>query len=1305
MWSHLFAVGLPVSLFVEFFIFGPQVEDFKSIMFGIVLLLVYAVPLSETYRLHKVNNQHAISYSIIAGVILSFFAFWLGKLVDHTVSDSSVWFDNPKTYSIFTIVFTSIFYGFLIESIPAITIITLNRQQFYSSTDALTIGSITNASAYILPAFMYFSKIATFTESSFQFFLIITAKFVVEIVMQRCLGSLTAYRMDLELFSVRFPSCDNTKSNFFRAIIPAASINSIFRVLSGFFESYLPLGDQRTGKIFLTFCSFVVYFLVTNRMRKYHNVCEDRDVCIQESQNQSLSAEELLSEQKKKYENSINDLQKKFKKIINNMLKEQKKKEKSMDDQRIEYKSKFSILEKKNIKLVEENLVMNEKFRIVYDELLKIAPNTGKQKYCALISQATQCARAILNLEIPTDSFFEWFLSKPTIQTMNMNMNELVMVTNYVKEITRISRAFNLKDTLSSTFESRFTEITNQSPIAKIANEKSYAKKLEEFKELDIYFETFKKCLQSFRGKEADYIQQTVKLLINTHSDLEKQNEQTIQMCNSVRSAITREEEIPFTLDQLNELRKQLDQHYSRLIACECVHFEGEIFKLKKRIEEKLNLLNLTINELSVFVNLRRTLNMLHLSSIRFPLNPKIIGLDSYMNGQLENCSKNQRVVKDDRLIKCICVSDEFEGNMDINLRTLRRELHVLSKLYPSTVTLKNVVLVPKTMRDPTSPINFVCIELERANYDLVQYLSAFPNINAEERNYLAHQLVIAVSIMHSNNIVLCELNPENVFIYCGGGGTNPILKLGNFKSSISRDYITETGNFEHESADNFLSDIYALGETISYIFAQDANALALRDDCAHTEILQLCRAQDTQLRPSAHKLSLYNWHKSVPATQERLTLIRTQINQFIVAKQALLRDNEHDGSTMEFEQTTESFDELFVNVFTDTSTFMSGAEYFGASITMHGMEKLSIAQFADHVFEYRSFLHFDTNASDDLIEAVCGFLYCCFVLQSPVDDIQVGQFLLNALSADYNKLSDAIVFNRVFPTESAYISNMLKHEGLNFNFIGGEDIPVTSDNINEFLKFARESASEPWAELSKKVNTKFNSFELNVQLDVTLTFNEVKNLICGPPRFTAEQVLVTFAFSDEVPSEIHDALKEVLEGFNSLDMLQFVYWMNGSPELNSFTVILQPDDTMLPSVALCDRTLRLPNSVLRVREGLPLAIRGILPNEFKLLIMQRLSQWTQKDVDELNNRLKNAPLKRIDFNEIDDVPSVRVCPSCLTPIEHGGACKSMKCFTCTREFCFSCLAPDCGHYGQCDVAAVQELTLNEVNERMSQFQ
>ncbi|KAL0234382.1 hypothetical protein PCE1_001418 [Barthelona sp. PCE] len=291
MWSHVFGVGIPVGLFVEFFIFGPQVDVFQSLTFGIVLLLAYVLALGETYRLYKIKRLEAASYSIIAGSILSFFAYWISSLVLSTFSDMSTWFDSSNTFSVFTIAFSSvIIHGVLLQSIPAITMLILNRQDFYSSTDALAMGSIANASAYLLQAFFYFPKLATLSwTSSFNFFITVAAKLVVEMILQMCLGSLTAYRMHMIS-----EENDEDDANIFHATLPAAVVASSFGILSGFFETYLPLGDQPTSEVFLAVCSLTAYILIALRMRKYQTAFDSHDkeknVPVVEVQNRMRAA-------------------------------------------------------------------------------------------------------------------------------------------------------------------------------------------------------------------------------------------------------------------------------------------------------------------------------------------------------------------------------------------------------------------------------------------------------------------------------------------------------------------------------------------------------------------------------------------------------------------------------------------------------------------------------------------------------------------------------------------------------------------------------------------------------------------------------------------------------------------------------------------------------------------------------------------------------------------------------------------------------------------------------------------------------
>ncbi|KAL0230833.1 hypothetical protein PCE1_003210 [Barthelona sp. PCE] len=966
-------------------------------------------------------------------------------------------------------------------------------------------------------------------------------------------------------------------------------------------------------------------------------------------------------------------------------------------------------LQKQKKDMEDQKSEMDTKLQVVFDTLNQLTPNSGNSEYSALTEHVNGCAAAVRQLEMPPDSFFDLISSNSNVNTLEQHMNELEQAINFINSLKNIILDFELEDTLSITFSSKFSDLVAQFPIAKLLNEHSYAAKLTELQSLDVYFKVFDKY-------DKLHLAEVHSALIH-FSDKSKALDGIVQQVGEItqratefREALSKDEDTTDLLDfnLIYFLHKQMGRHRSDMTACAYVHFKQEKKHLLEVIDYSAEQLKDIIAEFSLALDLTATLKELNLSGFRLPITPKIIDYDSYLNGELADAGLQNDIVEgDDLLIKCVCVSKKFRGDLNQNIKSLQTELRVLSKFQPFVVALKNIVLVPEMRRGRIS-VKFVCIELERASYDLEQYLSTFP-LELATKNDLAHQLVKAVFVMHANGIILRDLRPRNVLIYCSEDGSNPRVKLCDFGISIDGSHILGAAMVSRSNVQKthkVSKTIESLGRAIACIYAQDrsnASKLVLPNNCAHSVIIERCQAYNMSVRPTIYELSCYEWQHTM--NSDSLELIRQQINQFIVSKQMLLCDTEVAERTAKFVQMEQTFDEFFVRVFRNTGVFMSGDGHFGASITLNGMEQLSIPQFVDHIFEHRALPRFDTTASEDRVEAMCGFLYCCFVFQTPVDDVQVGQFLLNALSEDYDKLSEAVVFDRVFPAESAYILNMLDQEGLNFNFLGGEDKLVTADNIDEFLQFARESASEPWAELSKRVNATFNFHELTSQLGVTLTFAEVKAMMCGPPRFTTEQVLATLVFDDSVPTNLRDAVAEILQGFNSLDLLQFVYWLNGSPELNLFTVILQPVDDMLPSVALCDQTLRLPNSVLRLREGIPLAIRGILPNEFKLFITQRLSQWTQDDVDKLNNRLHNATLITIEFNNIPGVLSVRVCPNCLTPIEHGGACKSMKCFTCAREFCFSCLSSNCGHYVQCNVAPVQIVTLEQVQERIQQFQ
>ncbi|KAL0233819.1 hypothetical protein PCE1_002325 [Barthelona sp. PCE] len=725
---------------------------------------------------------------------------------------------------------------------------------------------------------------------------------------------------------------------------------------------------------------------------------------------------------------------------------------------------------------------MDMKFQVTFDTLSQLVPNSGNKEYSELTKYVDDCAAAIRQLEMPLGPFFKWMSSNPKVQTFDQHLGELELAIDYVHSLESIIVEFELGGSLSNTFCAKFSDLVAQFPIAKVLNESAYSLKLSDLQGLDDYFKIFDKCVElqltevysaliSFKDKN-----KALKSIVSQSNEIGER-------VKEFREAQVAHEEVDVTIDfdLIYSLQEQLDRHHSDISEYTGAHFVDAKAHLLDIVESNAKQLKDTICEFSLAVNLNSTLVELRLSSIRFPSVPKIISYDNYLNGDLEEIGlQNDTLVRDDLFIKCICVSERFRGDRDMNLKALRRELRVLTKLYPCVVSLKNVVLVPE-MKKGSTTVKFVCLELERAPYDLEQFLSAFPDLDISTRNSVAHQLVMAVFMMHANGIILRDLKPQNVLVYCGEDASNPKIKLCDFGVSIDNSQTmggnTIVGTFGYIAREvtegqphTFLSDIFALGKTISYIYAQnrtDVSNLVLRDDCAHSEIIQRCQAHDSRFRPSIYELSCNEWRTVASVAQDRLALIRRQINQFVVTKQALLRDNEREASLMEFVQ-EEHFDQFFVRIFSNASSFMNGIEHFGASVMMHGMEKLSIPQFVDHIFEHRALPSFDADASDDLIEAMCGFLYCCFVFHTPVDDVQVGHFVLNALSRDFDKLSDAAVFDRVFVTESAYILNMLNHEGLNFSCFGGEDKLVTAENINAFLQIARDMVSGPWAELSR---------------------------------------------------------------------------------------------------------------------------------------------------------------------------------------------------------------------------------------------
>ncbi|KAL0233444.1 hypothetical protein PCE1_001959 [Barthelona sp. PCE] len=123
---------------------------------------------------------------------------------------------------------------------------------------------------------------------------------------------------------------------------------------------------------------------------------------------------------------------------------------------------------------------------ISFNALNQHVPNSIKEKYTALTAHFDSCAAL---LELDAFDFYELF---PADQTMEKCMGEKTM--EFVKKIDGIVQEFELSDTLSSTFATRFSDMAEQYLAFKVLYEQEYAGKLEELQKLDVYFDVYQKC-------------------------------------------------------------------------------------------------------------------------------------------------------------------------------------------------------------------------------------------------------------------------------------------------------------------------------------------------------------------------------------------------------------------------------------------------------------------------------------------------------------------------------------------------------------------------------------------------------------------------------------------------------------------------------------------------------------------------------------------------------------------------------------------------------------------------------------------
>lgn len=84
-----------------------------------------------------------------------------------------------------------------------------------------------------------------------------------------------------------------------------------------------------------------------------------------------------------------------------------------------------------------------------------------------------------------------------------------------------------------------------------------------------------------------------------------------------------------------------------------------------------------------------------------------------------------------------------------------------------------------------------------------------------------------------------------------------------------------------------------------------------------------------------------------------------------------------------------------------------------------------------------------------------------------------------------------------------------------------------------------------------------------------------------------------------------------------------------------------------------------------------------------------------------IQSLISNCETKTMPYSNIENVPSIRVCPSCGALIEHLDMCKEMKCYHCKKSFCFVCLTMceqglKCSSYMSKCIVAPRQTVWNE---------
>ncbi|KAL0232494.1 hypothetical protein PCE1_002835 [Barthelona sp. PCE] len=739
------------------------------------------------------------------------------------------------------------------------------------------------------------------------------------------------------------------------------------------------------------------------------------------------------------------------------------------------------------------------------------------------------------------------------------------------------------------------------------------------------------------------------------------------------------------------------------------------------------------VNErISMNANLKDIINAFGLSSLRFTCNISVVNSSKYLTGRLKG--RDDLVIGEDIVYKLFYVDKQSEDLSDAQFiqkcKMLRRELRVLLRGDPSFVGIEGVRFVLNTEYEDEPFIEYISVELEKAPYDLMRYL-ATNELSVNDRHHLAVSLIRCIFTIHKMGFIWRDAKPQNVLVWdvntvklCDfGTAVNVYQTMNTFGKTMVGTVSFIAPEIISGKSYSFASDIFALGRTLMFIYASDHETLDLErwDDLideAPLDLIKRCCSQDVTLRPSIDVM--FGWQPEFTKTvvTDRLMLLKAVFTDYRVDSMRIASDRADSGNivtdealALTYEQLPgETFTEFFIKVFVDYKRFTALVDdddaFFGVrfALATNPTEPIGLSSLIDYICENPHMLKLfiegevDTTLSYEANMAIVGFLLTCLVFQVNVPSTVVPRSLFVFVSASFDKLHTRSIFKFAWPDMYMNMNNMYSQkaeylEFLNFNQFGMEDRQVTADNLDEFVGCMMKQVTEQYEGVSNIMHEIFYRHPVIQNLRITLSHKEARSLISCAPRFSTEQ-LMGHLDCTEIPNDLSTSLRAAIDNMNSDERLRLVFWLTNSQKMVDFRVVLQPDRLMLPSVALCDCLLRLPNTPKIISESLRMAMNGVLPTQFKSAIIDRLSQWTQKEIDNINQELRDAPRA-----QGKKFPCLRLCPYCFARIYHATGCCSMAC-TCGKSFCFNCLNPRCtSHSCSRGAAPAQILTLQMIEE------